>query len=121
MGTESYEERRRERERLEEFERQLEEEEEKREREREIKLQIARRNMDAAVRNNKIRNRQLVQNYQNALDNERRNYIIQNSSLVGYHLNPYSMSSSQLAKIQRDVEIKNRELLGLNYNMENFY
>ena len=109
MGTENYEEKRRREEREEEFRRQLEEEKER-------KIEIARRNLEFMVENNKRMNRQIVQDSQDALDNQRRKLIIESGPLVGYHLDPYSMSSSELEywfeKIQSEIEIKRREILG---------
>ena len=66
------------------------------EREYEYKLQMYQRNLERKVEENDRRNKLLVQSAQKDLDNKTiKNILILNKKL-GYNVNPYNMSSSQL-------------------------
>ena len=60
---------------------------------------------------------------QNEEDNNRREYILQLQHYVGYDLNPYNMSSSELKywyeKIKREVKEKEYELDRYNNRINN--
>jgi len=84
--------------------------------------------------NTKYNIMKMQQDIQKEEDNTRRDYILQLQHYVGYNLNPYNMSSSELKhwykKIKKEVKEKEDELDRFNnrinnrinsYNNYNFY
>jgi len=106
------------------FKAQLEREQELMEENRERQIKQIKQDLDNEIKREKMINKQIEQNYQNDINNRRRNFIRENQYLVGYHLNLYNMSSSELEywykKINKEAERKNREMTKKMFN-NNFY
>jgi len=68
----------------------------------------AKQHAEYVERQSILKYNKLAQNIQNSLDNQRRNDILKKQHYVGYNLNPYSMSSSELEywwkEINKEIE-----------------
>ena len=102
----------------------MEREYESMEENRERQLEQIKQDLDNEIKREKMINKQIEQNYQNNINNRRRNFLLENQHLFGYHLNPDNMSSSELEywykKINEEAERKNREMTKNMFN-NNFY
>ena len=85
----------------------------------ERKLKQLSENID---RQNEMRYKKITQDIQNSLDNKRRKHILKLQHSVGYNLDPYKMSSSELKywlnKIHKEIE---RKLQSQGERLNNIY
>ena len=89
----------------------------------EIRRRQAEEEIKRINENNKYKIKKMLQDNQKDEDNTRREYILKLQHYVGYNLNPYNMSSSELKywyeKIKREVKEKEYELDRYNNRINN--
>ena len=89
----------------------------------EIRRRQAEEEIKRINENNKYKIKKMLQDNQKDEDNTRREYILKLQHYVGYNLNPYNMSSSELKywyeKIKEEVKEKERELDSYNNRINN--
>ena len=89
----------------------------------EIRRRQAEKEIKRINENNKYKIKKMLQDNQKDEDNTRREYILKLQHYVGYNLNPYNMSSSELKywyeKIKEEVKEKERELDSYNNRINN--
>ena len=91
-----------------------------------ILLEKRKQDLEREIERKKMISKQIEQRVQNYKDNNRRNFILQAQHIVGYHhLNPYSMSSSELEywhnKINEEVERRRSQMRRIVLNNNFFY